>query len=184
MHKQAVGIVGPIRAGKDTAGEYLANILKIPVLQISSTIKMICAERNLETTRDNLIKLGNELAREHGDGFLAEYLVANSPKKFVITGMRQLGQIQFLQENTDFILIAVDAKPEIRFVRAQDKLKQGEAVTIEEFIKKEQAENSPPNKQRLFECMKLADHTIKNEKSLDDLYSQLDKIINKLSFDT
>ena len=123
-----------------------------------------------------MIKLGTELANEHGDGFLAQYIVAQAPDKFVITGMRQLGQIEYLRANTDFTLIAVDAAPAIRFGRAQSDQKLGEADSLDEFIKREQAENSAPNKQRLFECMKLADVTLLNEGSVTDFYLQLDEL--------
>jgi len=39
----------------------------------------------------------------------------------MIVGMRQLGQLDFLRENTDFLLIAIQASDEIRFSRMQKR---------------------------------------------------------------
>lgn len=175
--KTAIGIIGPIRAGKDFAGQYISRKLSLPLLEVSSSLKEICKERNIEPTRENLIQLGSELAKQQGDGVLAKYLVEKAPEAFIITGMRQLGQIEYLRKHTDFLLVAVDASAVIRFNRAQKDRKLGEANSLEEFIDRELKENQPPNKQRLFECMKLADITIVNEGSIEEFYSKLDELM-------
>ncbi len=177
MTKQVIGIIGTIGAGKDTAGDYLAAKLNIPLYQISSTLKKICEEDKIEPTRDNLIALGTKLAAEHGDGYLAEYILERMPEWAIITGMRQLGQIAVLKSSSKLLLISLDADPAIRFERTKNNGKLGEAKTLEEFIAREDAENSAPNAQRLFECMELADHHLLNEGSLKELYTRLDEII-------
>lgn len=175
-----IGVIGPIGAGKDTSGRYLSEKMKIPVFQISSVLKSICHEKGINPTRDNLIKLGSELGKKFGDGYLAEFLHKNNKSDFVVTGLRQLGQIKYFRSHTNFTLITIDAEPSIRFRRALQNPKFGEAETLEEFNKREKAENSPPNMQRLFDCMRQADFKIKNESTEKNLHTQLDKIINKL----
>lgn len=179
MVKEVIGIIGPIRAGKDMAGTYIADALDIPVFQISSPLKQICLEEGVEPTRENLIALGSKLAAEHGDGYLAEYILQNMPNKAVITGMRQLGQIAVLRESSALTLIALDADPGIRFDRTLRGGKLGEASSLEEFIARERAENSPPNAQRLFECMEMADYHLTNNGTPEELYRQLDQIITQ-----
>lgn len=179
MTKQVIGIIGTIGAGKDTAGDYIAKKLNIPSFQISSPLKQILLAAGEELTRENLIALGTRLAEEKGEGYLAEYIVANAPNSMIITGMRQLDQIDFLKSSTHLTLVSIDANPELRFQRVQTNSKVGEANTLEEFIAREIAENSPPNVQRLFECMQHADHHIVNEGSLDEFYTQLNHIIEK-----
>lgn len=177
MSKEVIGIIGTIGAGKDEAGDYIAHKLHIPSFQISSPLKQICLETGIEPTRDNLIALGTKLASEHGDGYLAEYILEYMPEKAVITGMRQLGQIAVLKSTSHLTLISVDAEPAVRFERVKHNGKLGEATTIEEFIAREHAENSVPNAQRLFECMKLADYHLTNESSIEELHSQINKIL-------
>ena len=178
MSKEVIGIIGTIGAGKDMAGDYLSDKLHIPSFQISSPLKQICTESGIDPTRENLIKLGTALASEHGDGYLAKYILEHMPGKAVITGMRQLGQVAVLKSFSKLTLISIDADPAIRFKRVKDSDKQGEANTLDEFIARELAENSAPNAQRLFACMNLADYHLTNEGSLEDLYAQLDGLLN------
>ncbi len=177
MSKEVIGIVGTIGAGKDIAGDYFANKLGIPSFQISFPLKEICKKTGIEPSRENLIALGTKLAATHGDRYLAYYILEHAPERAVITGMRQLGQIEALKSVSKLKLIAVDATPEIRFNRTLNNGKLGEAPTLKEFIAREIAENSPPNTQRLFECMKLADHHLINNGTFDEFYKELDKVI-------
>lgn len=177
MNKEVIGIIGTIGSGKDAAGDYISGKLDIPSFQISSPLKKICVETGIEPTRENLIALGTKLAYEHGDGYLAEYIIQHMPDRAIITGMRQLGQVAVLKSLSRLTLISIDANPSILFERVKNNNKLGEANTIDEFICREKAENSTPNAQRLFECMKLADYHLLNEGSLEDLYAKLDKIL-------
>ena len=176
MKKEVIGIVGTIASGKDKAGDYIAKKLQIPSFQISSPLKQICEKDGIEPTRENLIKLGTQLAEKHGDSYLAEYIVNQIEKAGVITGMRQLGQIDLLKATTHLKIISIDSDPSIRFERAKRNGKLGEAQSIEEFIAREIAENSPPNAQRLFEVMQLADFHIDNNGSVADLYAKIDAL--------
>lgn len=178
MSKEVIGVVGTIAAGKDTVGDYISNVLHVPSFQISSPLKQICIETSVEPTRENLIALGTQLAEEHGDAYLAEYILERMPDRAVITGMRQLGQIALLEGSSELNLISLDADPVIRFERAKRNKKLGEATTLEEFISNELTENSEPNAQRLFECMDLADRHIINEGTIEELYAQIDSIFS------
>lgn len=93
--------------------------------------------------------------------------------------MRQLGQLSLLDAEANLLLIDVDADAAIRFARVRTSPKPGEATTLEDFIEREKTENSPPNAQRLFECMAKANYTIRNESTLASFYTQLDKVFNK-----
>ena len=179
--KRIIGIIGPIGAGKDTSADYMSSEIGIRAYQISSALREICQQRGIEPTRENLIELGTKLANKHGDSYLAKYVLDKSPAFSIIVGMRQLGQITYLKEHADLILIAVDAPLPQRFRRAAARDKLGEAKTIEEFEANELKENSPPRAQRVFECMKLADYKVINNGNIIDLQLKLDKIITKES---
>ncbi len=178
MSREIIGIVGTIAAGKDVAGEYIGQSLNLPVYQISSPLKAICKSESIEPTRDNLIVLGTKLAAERGDGYLAQYILESSSESLIITGMRQLGQLAVLDSRSDLTLLSIDASPELRFERAMKSGKSGEATTLDEFVARELAENSPPNAQRLFECMKLAQYHLTNEGPEEEFRIKLDQLIN------
>ena len=180
--KKTIGIIGPIPSGKDTVAEYISEKLKIPFYVISDILKEIAASRNIPLTRDNLIALGNELAREKGEEYLSKNILEKIKYVGIIVGMRQLGQIQYLKKNSNLVLISVDASPEIRFDRTKKRKKLGEAKNLEDFMRKEMKENSGDNIQRLFECMKLLDYDIENNSTRNHLYKQIDRMLEREHF--
>lgn len=176
--KTIICIIGPIGSGKDTAAEYIASKLSIPTFQISQVLKDFAKELGLETTRENLIRVGNKLAEEKGQGFTVKVLMDKvSDNLLIITGVRRTGVIDYIRENYNLILLAVTSEPEIRFQRSLVRNKLGEAKTLTEFIENEQKENSAPNTERLFECMKLADCTILNDTDLKTFITKIDEFL-------
>jgi len=177
VRKTVIGIIGPIGSGKDTAAEYVAEKLHVSYFQISAPLKDIVRERGLEPTRENLVTLGRATAREFGAEYLAKILLSKIKDVGVISGMRQLAQIDYLRNNARLILVAVDAEPRIRFQRSKGRGKLGEATTLKSFVEKERAENSAPHVQRLFECMKLADELVANDLDVRSFYRKLDEML-------
>ncbi|MBI4116299.1 hypothetical protein HY449_00985 [Candidatus Pacearchaeota archaeon] len=134
----------------------------IPFYTISDALKEIAVSGNLPPTRDNLIVLGNELATEKGGEYPSREILDKIRYVGIISGMRQLGQIQYFKENSNLALISIDAFPKVRFERAKQRKGVAEADNLEDFVRKEIEENSGDNVQRLFECMKLSDYNVKN----------------------
>ena len=114
LFKIIFAFIGPKLAGKNTAAEYISDRLEIPFYTISDTLKEMAALRNLPQTRDNLIILGNELATEKGEEYLSKEILEKIRYAGIIVGMRQLGQIQYLKENSNLVLISIDASPKSR----------------------------------------------------------------------
>jgi len=177
--KIVIGITGTIGAGKDVVAEYISKKLNVPALQISQPLKDIARELGIKITRENLVELGTKITKERGNDYLAVVLLERAPSIAVFSGMRELAQLQYLRDHARLILIAVDAAAEVRFARAQKRGKIGEAGSLEDFVRHEQEENSPPHTQRLFECMKLAQYHIDNENTLENLYNEVDDILKK-----
>lgn len=176
--KNIICIIGTIGSGKDTAAEYISRKLTIPALQISQVLKDFAKEKGIEPTRDNLIKIGSELVKKNGAGFVIQSLVNKTSEDLIIvTGVRRMEVIEYMRKNYNIILLAVTASPEIRFQRCMVRNKLGEAKTLTEFIENEQKENSAPNTERLFECMKLADYTITNDADLKTFFTKVDEFL-------
>jgi len=180
MKKKIIGIIGTVGSGKDTAAEYISKKIGIESYQISQPLKDIAKEKNIEPTRENLIKIGSDLVKEKGAGFLAQLTLNKIQNNAgIITGIRVLEVIEYLKENSDLILLAISAEPEVRFKRTTERGKLGEANTLEDFIRREEIENSPPNAQRLFECLKLADYEIANNADRVSFQSEIDFFLEK-----
>lgn len=167
--KKIIVITGTIASGKDLAGEILSEQLGLPIKKISDPLKAIAQEQQLELTRENLVELGSHLGKTEGDDFLAVKLCEQTDTDaMIVTGVRQLGQIDFLKQTAEaFYLLAIDADADLRFQRSQQRNSVLESSTLEHFIQSERAENTAPRMQRLFECMELADRLIYNNGSLE-----------------
>ncbi len=177
--KTVIGIIGTIASGKDYAARYLGRKLQAPVYEISGALKELAREGKVDLTRESLVEFGTKVAEDFGDDYLVKVLLRKITRVGIISGMRQLGQIRYLKRYARLILVAVDAKPDVRFDRAQARGRLGEAKTVEEMIRNEERENSGSHIQRLFECMKLADYRIENNTTLRALEAKLDKIAQK-----
>ena len=77
----------------------------------------------------------------------------------------------------NLILLAITSETKIRFQRCVVRNKLGEAKTLTEFIENEKKENSAPNTERLFECMKVADYTISNDVDLKTFTAKIDEFL-------
>ena len=177
--KRIIGFVGPICSGKDTAGDYVAEKIGIYHYQISKPLIEEAKARRVTLSRKEITEFGTQLAREKGEHYLAEILLERVEKTGTITGMRQLEQVAYLRNNSQFTLVSVDCPVEIRFQRAKDRRKIVEALTLQEFVHDEHEENSGKNVQRVFECMKLADYHVSNDSNLSSFYLQIDYILRK-----
>ena len=79
-------------------------------------------------------------------------------------------------------MIAVDAKPEIRFERLSERNRKGDSSSWEQFLAQEQLEESSdnPNKQQLLATINEADYVLDNSGNLEDLEHNLQKILDNL----
>ncbi|VVB61389.1 Cytidylate kinase [uncultured archaeon] len=178
--KTIIGIIGPIASGKDTVADYISKKLGMPIFQTSSVLREIARQRNIPETRKDLILLSRELAAEFGKDYLVKSLLQKAENNCIITGMREIGQIEYLRKNTKFILISVNADVKTRFERLKSRHHIDEGKTFEEFLANEKEEDTKNNVQRLSECMKFADYKIENNSDLDSLFRKTDGILAKI----
>lgn len=177
-NKTIIGITGAIGSGKDTVADYISEKLKIPAFQISQPLKDLARDRDIEPLRENLIKLGNEVFQEKGPNFFVEVLISKAPENLlIISGTRIPSVLEYMRNNYNLILLGVIADPEIRFKRSALRGKLGEAKNFEEFMESERIENSPPNAQRISECLEMADYTIENNGDMQALFEKVDQFL-------
>jgi len=181
MKKMIIGLTGRNASGKGEAADYLKT-KGFVYFSLSDELREEAKERGVETTRENMIKLGNQLRGEFGANYLARKINEKIDGKgnFVVDSIRNLEEIDELRKNKNFILVGVDAPVEVRFERAVERGRAGDAKTLEEFKELEQRENLK-NKtgQQLDECLKAADKLIINDGSLDEFHKKIDQLINQ-----
>ena len=171
--KTVIVLIGKIACGKDIAWEYLAKKFAGKQLWISSSLRILARQKNIEESRENLIAIGKEVAEKYGDGYLAEVLVTQNPEEIlIITWPRQLGQLEYFRKNTKGLFVSINSDEKTRYERMKQRGKIGEDITFETFCELEKMEESTV--QRVSDCMKLADIVIENNGTLEAFYQKLD----------
>lgn len=171
-----IGLTGTNGAGK---GE-VANFLKrkgYGYVSLSDVIREELRSKGLEASRDHLIACGNELREKFGPDVLARRAAAGIHGPTVIDSIRNPAEVAFLRSLGNFVLVAVDAPLEVRFERARKRGRNESASTLEEFRRKEEQEKTREETgQQLDLCLKLADLTIINDGSLEELWQKLEEL--------
>lgn len=178
-----IGITGMYASGKDTVAEYLTK-RNFSHFSLSNELREEAKRRKIKDSRENLISLGNELREKFGPGILAERvsLRLREDEDYIITSVRNPGEVEVLKRIDSFVLISVAADQKRRFELLKERAREGDPKTFQEFVDKEKIESSSdPTKQQLDKCDKLATITIGNEGTIEELYDKIDQLILDLN---
>ena len=172
-----IGLTGTNGSGKGAAAEYFIS-QGYAYYSLSDVIREELKKDGLEPTRDNLIRKGNELRSLGGADFLAKQVMEKVEGKAVIDSIRNPEEVRFLKGKKNFILLAIDADVELRYERVKKRGRDESAATLQEFIEKEDEEKTAnPTQQQIHTCLEMADFTVLNEGSLEDLCNKLEKFL-------
>ncbi|HLC43562.1 MAG TPA: dephospho-CoA kinase [Patescibacteria group bacterium] len=176
-----IGIVGSIASGKDTVADYLKT-KNFKAISLSDILRKIMREEGQEMTTANMTEFGNNLRNEKGHGFLAEKAVKEikSGDDVVITSIRQVGEIEFLRNQSEFTLIRLDAPTEIRLKRLIERNREGDIKNMAELqeIEAKQADGTGGG-MNMTKCFTMADKEIINDGTFEDLNTKIDKLISE-----
>ena len=183
-----IGLTGKNAAGKGEAANYLKSKGFI-YYSLSDIIREEATKRNLEHSRDSLIKIGNELRQNFAPNYLAHQInlklkevLKNNPKQnFVIDSIRSPFEAKELMKNKNFTLVGIDAPIETRFKRLLERNRIGDAKTLEDFKKQEERENlKSDTNQQLDETFRLSQNIIRNDGTMEQLHAKIDDLLNDL----
>jgi len=179
--KIIIGLAGELAAGKGTAAEYLEKKYKANSHRFSTMLRDILDRLYLEQNRENMQKLSTILRKNFGEDTLAKVISQDVARDdgaiVVIDGVRRLADIKYLKEMPEFKLVYIEASMENRFERIK---KRGENTddttkTFAEFKRDHEGEAES----RIRGLKNDADYVLDNNGSIDELYEQIDKIIEK-----
>ncbi|MFO7866713.1 MAG: AAA family ATPase [Candidatus Aminicenantes bacterium] len=172
-----IGLTGTNGSGKGEAALFFQKN-GFAYFSLSDVIRDELNREGRPLSRDNLIQRGNRLRKDHGADVLARRVMSGIRSDAVIDSIRNLREVEYFRRRPGFILLALDAPPEIRFQRIRERGRRESAVTLEEFILKEREEMTEKETgQQLALCMAAADYQIVNDGSLDDLHRRLEKFL-------
>lgn len=180
------GLTGKNASGKGTVAEILKK-KNFTYHSLSDSLRDELKSLKKEETRENLIDIGNELREKGGPGVLADKLMPklNSENNHIVDSIRNPLEVISLRRETllrRFFLISVDANSKLRYDRLCSRGRIGDTDSWEKFVEQEKKEenNDDPNKQQLSRTMEMADYSIDNSGTLEELEAQVNRIISDL----
>ena len=178
---KVIGAVGQNGSGKDEVLKYLRDKYNVPFLATGDVVREIAAKERVEPTRENLGKISDRHFREFGQGYfvklLADKIRHTGWKVAGISGIRSLTDVSILRDifGQDFILIDVYiTDPHLRYRRMTARGEGRDPHSYEQFLQQDQAEEELFS---LKEAERLADYSISNDGTLDDLYGEIDRLV-------
>jgi dephospho-CoA kinase len=178
-----IGITGTIGAGKGAVVEYLVQQKKFTHISARSIWTLELEARKLPVNRDTMTVLANQLRAEHG----ADYFVRRALEEVsgsqdtVIESVRTVAELELLHTQGATIL-AVDAPEQLRYLRVHGRGSALDDITFEDFVRQEKTEmsNIDPAKQNLAKVMEMADYTVINQGTLEELGARVEEILKKI----
>lgn len=152
---------------------------------LSDILREECQKTGQKTNRDNLIAMGNRLRAEFGPDILAqktlEKIKDNHEENSLVVSIRNSHEVEELRKNPSFKLISVVAPIEIRYQRISSRGRPEDAVSFEEFKAQEEKEMvGSETQQQLKKVMEMADYSISNEGTREEMQEKIEKILKDI----
>lgn len=178
------GITGTLGAGKGSIVSYLAQ-KGFDHYSVREFLIEEIKRKGLPVNRDSMNMVGESLREQHGASFVIDTLYDRAKEKgrnAIIESVRTVGEVESLKQKGGY-LIAIDADPRVRYERVLARKSETDSVSYEKFLSDEARESvgEDPARMNLKNTMALADFSIFNNTSLENLYRQIDVILATVS---
>jgi dephospho-CoA kinase len=183
-----IGITGSLGGGKGTVVDYLIEKYGFKHYSSSGLLTELLIARGETVDRDAMNRIANELRAENSAGVpvltYKKYEKEDGESDAIFESLHSVPEVEFIR-SIGGVVIAVTASPDIRYERITKRGSVKDNVTKEQFIAQQEREErgtSDPNKSNIFDTIKAADFVIENNTSLENLKSEVDKILETLQF--
>ncbi len=181
-----LGVSGLNGSGKGEVVRFL-EARSFYALSLSDVIRAALREKGLDETRERMIETGNAIRAAMGPGGLAIKLSAQlvPDRNYVIDSIRHPAEVEVLRARTSrFKLLWVNADEAVRLERLRARGRGGDPTTLERLRELEGRElaSSDPAAQQLLAVRDLADFTIENDASLEQLHGRLRELLEQHAF--
>jgi dCMP deaminase len=175
-----IGVAGLNGSGKTEVVRFFERRSFFPI-SLSDVIREDLARDGLEPTREQMIERGRSLRALSGPGVLAQHAIERLPtdRHHVIDSIRHPAEVEVLRAAGAFTLVWIEADARARFERSRQRGREGDGGTFERFEELEARELSSEleSGQQLLAVRELADRTIVNAGSLQELEAELDALV-------
>ncbi|MDA8597109.1 AAA family ATPase [Candidatus Pacebacteria bacterium] len=181
-----LGITGTDGAGKGTVVDYLVNDKQFVHYSARAIWEEEIERRSMESNRANMRLVANDLRAEHGYDYSVTYyldkIAAEKPARAVIESQRAIKEVETLKA-AGGILLAVDAKQQLRYERITSRGSATDHISFETFCEQEALEMDDPDPAGMQKAtvMEMADFTLTNNGELEALHEQIDGVLEQIA---
>ncbi|HEX7474914.1 MAG TPA: AAA family ATPase [Dehalococcoidales bacterium] len=180
---KVIGVVGLNGSGKDEMVKYLNQKYSVPLISVGDIVRELAAEQGGESTRDNLDALSATCFKKYGEGYFVKQVVAkirrNRWPAAGISGIRSPVDIEIVRQafGRNFVLINVYVSDSrVRYQRVHNRGSRRDQITFEDFLRQDEESE---NLFRIRESAGLADYSIDNDGTLEQMHSEIEKLVKK-----
>lgn len=179
--KKIIAIVGMAGSGKTEVADYLQKKFRWPRVYLGEPTFDRMKELGLEENQENEKIVREQIRKEKGMGAYAKLAIPKIEKSLVgsravlVESLYSWDEYKIMrrQFENSFLTIAVYASPALRFSRLTERPKRP-IKTFVEFKSRDWAEIEGTDKGG---PIAVADHTIINHSSVDNLHREIDRIM-------
>ncbi len=178
-----IGLVGEMACGKTATTDYLIQKYGARAYKFSGMLRDILARIYQPTTRENLQKLSTAVRQIFGEDTMSKTIFQDLSRStaplIVAEGIRRPSDIKHLAALPRFVVVAIDVDMRTRYERIikRSENPDDQTKTWETFV----AESEQEPEQKIREVMHRATHTVNNNGSLEELYAQIDALMQEIS---
>lgn len=181
-----IGLTGIMATGKGESAKILKK-LGFNYISLSDIVRAEASKRKTPVTREEMQDLGNALREKGGEGVLAkkvrEKISETMQKKWVIDGIRNPAEVIELKKLNSFFLIGLTT-PLYTIINRIKKRKRDtdteDEIEAKKRIEREKGVGESKHGQQVGKCLHMADFTVKNNKTIKDLESNILRILNTI----
>jgi len=182
-----VGIASTIAAGRTTAINHLVTRYGFRVFSLAQMLKELAIPRGIPLLRGRLQEFGSCLRETRGDEYLAvrlrmsrEWLASPSAIVVVDSIKHQAEVDEFRRKQKSFRLLGIDAPPELRWRRMQQRHRSGDPESYEDFLRQDAINNGSddaPHGQQVRQLLRNADKLISNSGTIEEFLQNIDEAV-------
>ncbi len=183
-----LGVTGTNGAGKGVVVDYLVKKHGFTHYSTRAAITEEIVRRGLPVNRDTMNEVATDLRRINVPHYYSDLFIARAKEEgvtdFIMESVRAVSEVQNIKAHGGFLLV-VDAPEEIRYQRITGRGTETDQVSFEEFQRQEAREMDSekpgdPSYMDLRSVIRMADATVVNDGTLDELYTQIEVALTKL----
>lgn len=181
MSKVILGLAGEISSGKGTVAKYIVEKHNGSTHRFSTVLRDVLGRIYLEESRDNMQKTSTMLRTTFRDDILSLVVSRDVEKDdheiVAVDGVRRLPDIEHLKKIPGFKLVYIDTDLKNSYDRiiTRGENPDDKEKTFEQFQKDHEKEAEL----QIRGLKDHADYVVDNNGSFEDLYKQVDEIIDK-----